>query len=176
LTAILSAEPNLSSIVAFNSSYNSGMNGNVAPSASSLGKRPADVDDGSYGSHKRLRFNEGELDRSISLQLTGDEAVHNQIHARMFEGTEPAMNDINENNNADDQEEDEEHINALASELDSQLYSLPDKYSYLLDASEDMKVHSLPVLDNLVGPHPCLQFSCGVHWLMGNVTIRQLRF
>ena len=174
MTAVSAVDANLSSIVAFNRSYNPDANGNAAPSTNQWGKRPAEACDEDPHNDKRIRFDENEhhIDPDISLQLTLEEEVQNQIRVHMqhnpFQNGEDAIHDDGDDDQDPDYEEeepDDDQLNALASELNNQPYFTAEQNAYQLwDANQILKLHSLPILDNLVGH---LLFLYGVGGLMG---------
>ena len=152
MTQSSTAEVNLSAIVEFNKYYNSNTNGIVAHSTSTKGKRPADVTDDRDDIHKRLRFDEGETDHNVSLQWTSDETMQSNIQAHTFQDMVETMHDVDERDHTYEEQVDEEWINTLASQLDTEPYFLSQQDSLLPDADKQMKICTLPVLDNLVGP------------------------
>lgn len=166
MTVVSAVDANLSSIVAFNRNYNSDTNGTASPIPNQWGKRPAETSDEDAHSDKRLRFNDENghhLDPDMSLL---EVEVQNQIRAHMehnpFQNEEDALQDDGDQDQEfEDEEPDEDQLNALASELNNQSYFNAEQNAYQIwDANQTLKIHSLPILDNLVGP---LRFLCGVN-------------
>lgn len=154
MTHISTTDDNLSAIIEFNRCYNSDMNGIASHSTSTKGKRPADVADDRDDIHKRLRLNEGETDHTASLQWTPDETVQHHTNAHTSKDTAETTHDVHEGDHTYEDQVDDEWMNALASQLITEPYFISQQDSYLPDADKQMKIRTLPVLDNLVGPLP----------------------
>jgi hypothetical protein len=168
------ADVNQSRIVASDRSNHSGSISNTARSMTPWGKRLAGTDARDHGSRKRLQFNQDAGDQSVTHQMASADAVHNQLHAHTFPETELTMYDVDKDGHAYKAYADKQQMNARVSVLNSKPSFLPKQDSYPSDGYQLMKIRTLPVLDNLVGP--LLQFMWGVRGLMGNVIIRQGRF